>query len=162
MNWADFLIIGIVVLSAGISVLRGFVKEALSLAAWVAALWLAMAFAQPLSDMLDAWIETPSMRMAVTFLIIFIGVLLLGGMLGYLAGQVVKKTGLSGTDRMLGTVFGVLRGVVIVGILVLLAGFTPLPGDPWWSESQLLPHFERFALWLAGFLPPDIAGRIGF
>jgi membrane protein required for colicin V production len=63
---------------------------------------------------------------------------------------------------MLGVVFGVARGAVIVGILVLLAGLTPLPSDPWWRESMLVPHFERFALEIRGLLPAEVAQYFEF
>ena len=86
----------------------------------------------------------------------------MGGLVNYLMGELVEKTGLSGTDRMLGLVFGIVRGVAVVGIIVLLAGLTPLPRDPWWNESRLLMHFEQLALWMRGYLPPEIASYIAF
>ena len=83
-------------------------------------------------------------------------------MVNFAAGKLIEKTGLSGTDRMLGVVFGALRGVVVVGILVLLAGFTAVPKDPWWDQSMLLKHFESMAVELRGFLPPTIAENINY
>ncbi|MCG8099299.1 MAG: CvpA family protein, partial [Candidatus Thiodiazotropha taylori] len=74
----------------------------------------------------------------------------------------VASTGLSGTDRMIGIFFGVARGAVMVAILVLLAGLTPFPNDPWWSESRLIPYFQEMALWLKGFLPSDIADNFHY
>jgi membrane protein required for colicin V production len=74
----------------------------------------------------------------------------------------VEKTGLSGTDRALGVVFGTIRGAVIIAILVLLAGFTTVPQDAWWSRSYLLHHFQDLALWIRRFLPPDIAAQIRY
>jgi membrane protein required for colicin V production len=144
------------------SLWRGFVREALSLASWVVALWVAMLFFQDLADWLVRWIETPSVRDVVAFTALFVSVVLLGGLVNFLAGQLVARTGLTATDRALGIVFGVARGVVIVAVLVLLAGLTALPQDDWWSESVLLVHFQDMALWLRSFLPEDIAQHIHY
>ncbi len=160
MNWADYAIVGIVAVSALISLWRGFVREALSLAAWIAAFWVALAFSERLAGALAAHIATPSVRLAVAFGILFLGTLLVGGLINWGAGRLVDRTGLTGTDRVMGMLFGVARGVAVVAVLVLLAGLTPLPDDPWWRESALLPHFVRLALWLRELLPPEVASSI--
>ena len=98
----------------------------------------------------------------VAFTILFVSTVVLGGLVNLLAGQLVARTGLTATDRALGMVFGIARGMVIVAVLVLLAGLTTLPQDPWWSESVLLRHFQDLALWLRSFLPPDVAGNIHY
>ena len=162
MNWADYFIIGLIGLSILVSLWRGFIKEALSLATWVLAFVVALTFSDPLAALLEPWVSLPSARAALAIGILFILVLILGGLVGYLAGQLVQKTGLSGTDRILGTVFGMARGIIIVAVMVLLAGLTAVPQDPWWDESQLMPHFERVALWLADFLPDDVADSVKF
>jgi membrane protein required for colicin V production len=159
MNWVDIAILIIVFLSALISVLRGFVREALSLLGLVISFWVAFTFSKDLAVYLAKYIETPSLQLATAFAILFIVTLLLMAIVNYLAGQLVEKSGLSGTDRMLGVVFGIVRGIAIVAILVLLAGLTPLPQDPWWDQSMFLKHFEALAIWLRGFLPPDIASN---
>lgn len=162
MNWVDYFILGLIGLSLLVSLWRGFVKEALSLITWIAAFLVALNFSDLLADRLTPWIELPSMRAAAAIAGLFIVVLIVGGLINFLIGELVKKTGLSGTDRVLGTVFGVARGVIIVGVLVMLAGLTALPQDPWWQDSALLPHFERLALWLADFLPADMADNVQF
>ncbi|MGA7800530.1 MAG: CvpA family protein [Gammaproteobacteria bacterium] len=162
MSWVDYAILTLIGVSALVSLLRGFVREALSLATWVAALWIALAFFEPLAGRLVQWISVPSLRLGAAFAALFLTVLLLGALIGYLAGQLVQKTGLTGTDRVLGMVFGVGRGILIVAVLVLLAGLTAMPRDPWWTESQLLPHFQHLAIWLRDFLPGDIAARINY
>ncbi len=83
-------------------------------------------------------------------------------MVNHLIAQLVEKTGLTGTDRALGVIFGLLRGAAIVTLLVLIAGATPMPDDNWWQNSLLLEHFERLAIWVQGFLPSDIAEYIHF
>lgn len=162
MNWVDYFILGLIGLSMLVSLWRGFIKEALSLVTWGVAFLVALTFSDPLAELLKPWISLPSARAATAIAILFVGVLLLGGLVGFLAGQLVQKTGLGGTDRVLGTVFGVARGAMIVAALVLLAGLTALPQDPWWQSSQLLPHFERLALWIADFLPPNVAANVTF
>jgi membrane protein required for colicin V production len=160
--WIDVVIISLIALSAILSLFRGFVKEALALITWLVALWVAMAFYEELAVWLSQWIATPSAQKVTAFGILFICVLLLGAMVNYLAGKLVDKTGLTGTDKLLGVIFGVARGAAIVAILVLLAGLTPVPQDPWWQDSQFLGYFEGFALWMRDFLPSEIAHNITY
>ena len=162
LGWVDYLLIGVVVLSAGISLLRGFLREALALAGWVAAVWLGLSATEPVAELFAGSIEVPSVRVALAFLIVFVGTLIASGIVVWLVGLLVEKTGLSGTDRMLGMVFGVARGVIIAALLVLLAGLTPLPRDPWWRESVLLPHLQPVAEQMRTLLPPDIARLVSF
>ena len=162
MIWVDFVLLVIIGISMLLSLWRGFVKEAVSLASWIAALWVAMLFFHELSNWLARWIDTPSIRDVLGFAILFVATVLIGGLISYLAGQLVSKTGLSATDRALGMVFGIARGIVIVAVLVMLAGLTTLPQDPWWRESLLLGHFQDVAIWLRGFLPDHVAENIHF
>jgi len=162
LGWLDFVLIGIVLLSAAISLLRGFIREALALVGWVAAVWIAITFSGQVAQWFADTIELPSMRLALAYLLLFIGTLVIAGILVWLVGLLVEKTGLSGTDRLLGMVFGLARGVIIAAILVLLAGLTPLPRDPWWREAVLLPHFQAVAEQLRAALPADVAGYINF
>ncbi len=162
MIWVDYAILVIIALSALISILRGFVRESLSLAGWVLAFWVALTFTRDLALHLEAYISVPSVRLVVAFLVLFFSALLLTMLINFLGGQLVDKTGLTGTDRMLGVVFGIARGSVIVAILVLLAGFTSVPRDPWWQESTFIHHFQELAVWIRGFLPPDSAAKIGY
>jgi len=157
MVWIDVAIIIIVTLSALISVVRGFVKEALSLVAWVLAFWVAFTFHQNLATVLVEYIDTPSLRLISAFALLFVVTLIIAAVVNNLVAQLVKKTGLTGTDRMLGVVFGIARGTVIVAILVLMAGLTQLPFDPWWQDSVFIKHFQEMAIWLKSFLPEDIA-----
>jgi len=162
MVWVDYAIIIILTLSALISVLRGFVKEALSLAAWVLAFWVAFTFHLNLATVLTEYIETPSLRLISAFALLFVVTLIIAAVVNNLASQLVKKTGLTGTDRMLGVIFGIARGVIIVAILVLMAGLTQLPADPWWQESLFIKHFQEMAMWLKTFLPEDIAANFRY
>lgn len=161
MVWVDYVILGIIGLSAVISLVRGFVREALSLVVWVAAFWVSWAFFRPLAAQLD-WFTVPSVRLGASFAILFVATLMVGALLNFLVGQLVEKTGLSGTDRLIGVLFGAARGGVLVAVLVLLAGLTPLPNDPWWQESQLIGYFQELAIWLKTLLPEDIGAKFRF
>lgn len=163
MNWVDIVILVIIALSAGLSLMRGFVREALSLFAWIASIWVAISFSHKLGIIMENIIASPTARLAVAFAILFLFTLVAGSMVNYIVGQFVKKTGLTGTDRMLGVIFGVARGVVIVAILVLLAGLIQsIPAEPWWKQSLLMAYFQDAAIWIRGFLPPDVAKNIVF
>ena len=162
MNWVDLVIVVLISLSAGISLMRGFVKEALSLAAWLVAFWVAMTFSYRLDALIVDYIHSPSVRFIAAFSILFLVTLIAGALVNYLATQLVKKTGMSGTDRMLGVVFGIARGIAIVAVLVLGAGLTPLPQESWWNHSMLLGYFQDLALWMRDYLPPDVAANFKF
>ena len=159
MIWVDYAIIGIIALSALIGLLRGFVREALSLAAWVAAIWVAVEFSGRLAAVLTHYISVPSLRLMAAFAALFLGILILIGIINFLIVRLLAKTGLGGTDQMLGIVFGIARGVVIITLLILLAGATPFPKDPWWNQSTLIVYFEDLAAMARNLLPADIASR---
>lgn len=157
LNWADFLIIAIVLFSLVISLVRGFIREACSLLTWGLALVVTIRFAPALSDVFDPYIETSSLRVVCAGALLFIVVLVIGGLLGYLITQLVDKTGLTGTDRLLGSMFGFVRGVLVVSVLVLLATLTAIPEDPWWQQSILIKASMPMVTWLQYFLPDKVA-----
>ena len=157
MNWFDYGVLVVIGVSALISVTRGFVREALALAAWILSIWIAVSFSEPLAAMLESFISTPSVRLIAAFMLLFAGSLLMMSIINMLAVKLVRSTGLTGTDRAIGMLFGIVRGVFVVAVLVFLAGLTPLPQDAWWRESLFMPHFQELALWLRDFLPADVA-----
>jgi len=159
MNWADYTILVIIGISAVISITRGFISEALSLLSWILALWLGLTFMHALAFHIP-WISVPSIRLIVSFITLVVVTLLVAALVNHLVNQLVTRTGLTGTDRMLGVIFGVVRGIVIVAICVLLAGLTPLPKDPWWQESMLLGHFQHLAMEIRKLLPPELAAYL--
>lgn len=156
MNWADYAIIGIVLVSMVVSLFRGFMREVFSLLVWLAAVYAALQAAGPLAVQLEGVIEVPSVRVIIAFVGVFLVVLAVGGLVNYLIGRLVESTGLSGTDRLFGALFGALRGLAIVLVAVIIAAFTPFVADPWWQQSILLPEMERMATWLVGFFPESI------
>lgn len=162
MNAADWLILGVIGASAAVGFWRGLVVELLSLLAWIAAFWLALRFGSEAAELLVGKIASASARMALAHLLLFVLAVLVGASITWLVGKLVRASGLSGTDRMLGLGFGLLRGVAVLLVLVLLLGFTPMPSDSWWRRSYLLPGFERGALWLRAWLPAAAAREIRF
>ena len=159
MVWVDFFIPVIILISALFSLMRGFVREALSLLGWVAAFWIALRFANTLAELFLSSITIPSIRIVVAFTILFVLTLILAALINHLASHVVERTGLTGTDRMIGVIFGIARGAVVVSILVLLAGLTTIPEDPWWEESVMIGHFEQLAIWLQSTVAPELAEK---
>ena len=155
-TWADYSIIAIVIISALISLMRGFIREAISLATWIVAAWVAIRFSPLFADSLSKWIHNPSFRTAAAFIILFFIVLILGALINHLFGQLIDKTGLSGTDRLLGLIFGAARGLLFVGVLVLLGNISNMTKDSWWNDSQLIPQFQGLAHWLQSFVPAQI------
>lgn len=156
MTWIDYLILGIILVSALVSLFRGFLRETVSLLAWIIGFWLALRFARNLGG-LFGFVHNPSLRVVIGFIIIFVVVLLLGATANFFVGRLVKRSGAGMADRILGVIFGVARGVVIVMALALVAGFTVLPHGPTWRRSVLAPYAETLALDVRRWLPPEVA-----
>lgn len=149
MNWADWIIVAIIALSSLISLKRGFIREALSLAIWGAALIISMLFQDSLAYLLEDHIELASLRRIVAVGILFASTLILGSLISYLCAELIRMTGLTGTDRMLGMIFGFLRGSIIVVLLVMfLPPLLHVDKDPWWQQSLLIPHFAMLEGWV--------------
>lgn len=149
MNWADWAIIAVFVLSCLIGMIRGLVREALSLVIWMVAVLAAKLLGHRFEHLLANQIETPSIRLMTAYAIIFIATLIIGAIVNYLIGALVRVTGLSGTDRLLGMVFGAARAFIIVmALLILLPGFIPVNKDDWWQQAQLIPHFLACEGWV--------------
>ena len=162
MNWIDLVIIILVILSAVISLMRGFVKEALSLAGWIVSFWVALTFAGGLANLLDNTIEDAILRLIFSFVVLLILSLLATSAVNFFANHLVERAGFAGTDRTIGVVFGTLRGILVVAVLVLFAGLTPFPQTSSWDNSFLLSYFEGMAVWLRDFMPSSVADSFKF
>lgn len=156
MTVVDVVVIFVIFLSALFSLIRGFVKEAISLATWIIAIWLAATFAPKLAAALPNSLESEAVRQAVGFGVLFVLTLMVGALVNMLVTQVVKKTGLSSADRIFGVAFGILRGGLIVIVFVVIGGMTPLPEADWWQSSVLLQWFESAAIVIQDYIPDDL------
>ncbi|MDP6437476.1 MAG: CvpA family protein [Gammaproteobacteria bacterium] len=136
----DYVLIVVLGLSTVVSLFRGFFKEALSLTTWVVALWVAWKVGPQLAGNLEPWLSTSVLRLWVARVLIVIGVLIAGGLLGWFLGIVLESTGLSGTDRSIGMVFGFARGVILAGLLVMILELLGFNETGWWYESKLIPY----------------------
>ena len=162
MAWIDLVIIAVIALSALISLIRGFVKESISLVTWVVAGLLALRYYGPMADLLEPFINSVTLRQWIGGGILFVATLIVGAIVNFIVSQLVSKTGLSGTDKTLGIIFGGARGVLIVTMVVLLAGLTPMPEASWWQDSVMIEFFQQLAEWVRGVIPADAVGDFGF
>lgn len=152
MIWIDYVILAIVGLSTLVSLARGFVKEAISLVIWVSAFVVASQFYLDLASFLTN-ISDQLLRNAAAVAILFIATIVVGSLVNYVISQLVEKSGLTGTDRILGLVFGAIRGVLIVSALLFFVdAFTPLSDSPWWQQSKLIPEFKVIVEWFFEYL----------
>ena len=153
MNWLDYLLIAIVGLSAAISLIRGFVREAISLAGLVAAFFVASHFSPVAADWYAAWLPSAVLRELAGFATLFVLVTMAAGLVGWLAGKLVDAAHLTATDRMLGLFFGAARGLLLIGLAFLI--YTSLAGrpGPWIAESKLAPYAIRLGEWIGGLIP---------
>lgn len=143
----DYIIIAIIAFSIIISLLRGFIREVMSLVSWVVAFFVASHFYPYLANYLTQ-IESLYIRNGTAIAILFIATLIVGGIVNYVLGELVDKTGLTSTDRVLGACFGLLRGVLIVAaLLFFMDTFTNFSQSDWWKESKLIPHFGFIVEW---------------
>ncbi len=161
MAWFDYGVLTVLGLSLLLGALRGLVREMVSLAGWIAAFVLATAFSGIVGGQLPESLG-PLLSGLLGFLLIFIGVLLLSGMLGLVLSLLLRAVGLGFLDRLLGAAFGVVRGVAIALLAVLLAGLTPLPREPFWRQAVLSGPFETVALALGPYLPEGVAQRLKY
>jgi len=147
-HWVDWVIVLVVVVSIGISLWRGFVREAISLAGWVAAFIVANMLVEPMATLLAGLISNVTGRYVVAYALLFIATLMLAGLAGIMARQIVRATGLSVLDRVLGTAFGFARGVILILVVVFIIRQLLPPQDLQWLElSQLMPHLDVLADW---------------
>ena len=147
LNVFDWILVGIIATSSVFGLLRGFVKELLSLASWVAAFFVARLFSFKLSNFMVDWIDQPQFRVIAAFAILFAVTLVVGALINNVFSRLVSATGLSGTDRLFGMVFGVVRGGLLVIIMVSLLSLTPVSNDQWWQNSLIIHHFILVDEW---------------
>ncbi len=162
MTTFDLIVVLVIALSVVVGVLRGAVKEVLSLAGWIAAIWVANSQAQRAAQWLPGNLSSPTLRLIAAYVTLFIATLLLATLLRFLVQRLVKALNLSAIDRVFGVCIGLARGILIVLLGVLVSGMTPLPREEAWRHAMSSKWFETLAIAVKPLLPDDIARRIRF
>lgn len=162
MTSFDYLVLAILVISAFLGLMRGLIKEILSLCAYLAAFLGAIWWGPRVSSWLDLYLENALLRTGLAYLAVFLIVLLIVGLLNMTLGTLIEKTGLTPADHGLGTLFGFLRGVVLVLTLVTLAGYTELPSESWWTEARLSGACVQAVQQIKQWLPPSLASWLPY
>ncbi|MEO8444413.1 MAG: CvpA family protein [Gammaproteobacteria bacterium] len=139
----DYLLVGILLVSGLVGLLRGLIREVLSLVIWAGALWVAARYGEQAAVLLGSSVSDPVWRQWAGRLGLFVGVLFGGSILAWLIGYFVRRSAITGTDRVLGMLFGVARGVLVAGILALALEVGGFVAEPWWQESKLLPYAAK-------------------
>jgi len=158
----DYLVLFVLIASVVISTLRGLVKEILSLLGWIVAFVVANAYGAQLAPMLPELLPGETARLIMAFIVLFLGVRILMGLLSLAIGAVIAATGLTLADRGLGGLFGLARGIVIVLAAVILCGMTAIPQQDFWRNALLSPMAETGARTVKPFLPAALAEHVRF
>jgi membrane protein required for colicin V production len=153
MALVDYVFVGIILISVLVGALRGFIREALSLATWIFAFVGALRYGPECAERLKTAIDSEPIRMIAGYVLPFFLILLAGGLLIWLITRLVRGAGLGPVDRLLGSGFGLLRGGLIVVALVMLAGSSALGRESWWRQSALVPWIQPFAKDVESLIP---------
>jgi membrane protein required for colicin V production len=162
MTLFDYTVLAILGASVLVSVMRGFTREALSLAAWVIAFFAANALSGVAAQWFAPMIEDGSLRALAAFAAVFVVTLILMSLVAMALSGALKKAGLGLEDRLLGGFFGFARGMVIVLVLVLVSGLTALPRQPAWSNAMLSPPLEALAGAIKPWLPQAVSRYLSY
>ena len=162
MTAFDYTVIAIVVASMVLGVWRGVVGEIIALVAWILAFLAAKMFGGEVAQLFLSSIADPAMRIVAAWVAVFVVVLILMALLRLAVHGLLKALGLSLTDRLLGIVFGLARGLIIVLALVAVGGMTMVAKEKWWSEAYFSAPLETAVLAGKPWLPPEVSKRIRF
>lgn len=162
MTSFDYVALAIIGVSIILSVMRGFIREALAFLGWIAAFITAKTYTAQLLPMMPESIPTESIRILAAFLILFFATLLVASLLAIALSSVFKKMGLGWLNRILGVFFGMARGLVIVCIIVFLAGLTELPNDERWRNAMFSAPLEALVISVLPWMPISIAKHVKY
>ncbi len=162
MTGLDWLLLGVILASTVLALMRGMVSELLSLAGWVGAFYVAKEYAASVEPLLPQAIPTQDVRWLASFVVVMVVVWLLLAVFRLVASKLIHGIGLGGADRLLGSLFGVARGVLLATLIVMLGGLTHMPAEPFWRNAVLAAPFEQLAMSLKHWLPEAMAARINF
>ncbi|HEY5643770.1 MAG TPA: CvpA family protein [Woeseiaceae bacterium] len=152
----DIIIAVAIVISVIVGFVRGFVKETISIAALLFAIWAALYFGPAVGDVSNSWLSSEELQRWFGRILIFAVVLSLGGLLGWGISKLVRLSVLSGLDRMLGSLFGAARGVLLIAVAVLGGQFAGFDNDDWWLDSRSIPYFTVIAEWITVMAPEGL------
>lgn len=163
LNWTalDYALAAVMFFSVILSFFRGFIREAISLVTWFLAFYFALQFAPTLSGALH-FISNPKISYAISAILIFLIVLLLGKIVGKLAHEVMKISLLGFFDKILGFIFGVVRGALFITIILFVIELTSWHTAAWYQHSQLAPHFQKCVDYCRTLLPKELLPKSGF
>jgi len=162
MTWLDYAVLGVIGASVLWGLWRGLVREVISIAGWVLAFVAANLFAVPLARVMPQAIPTAELRLLAAFMGIFIAALVVATLCGVLLAKLAKAAGLAGLDRLLGSFFGLARGLLIVLAFALIAGLTQMPRKAFWQNSVSGAPMARAALAIRPWLPQSLAVRLRY
>jgi membrane protein required for colicin V production len=148
LTGADLFILLILLGSTLIGALRGFIREAVSVAFWILAIWAAWQFGPAVEPHLGGVLTDPTIAPWVGRLVILILVLLFGWVVGMLLSYFTRALGLGPLDRVIGLFFGILRGLVLMGLVVIGGELLHMNQEEWWGRSKLIPYGETVGDWL--------------
>ena len=158
MSGADHLFAIILLASGVLGYLRGFIREAIALLTWLIGLWLAWHFAHLVNPWLGGALAEPGVREWAGRAVVLFGVLLVGAGIGGIVGYYMRRAaGFAPVDRLVGALFGLMRGVVVIGLLVIGGRAVDLDLEPWWDKSRSMPVAEAVANWLEQYARPAAA-----
>ncbi len=149
----DIIIAVALVASIVVGLVRGFVKEALSIVTLLVAIWAALYFGPVVGGVSKSWLSSAELQIWFGRVLVFGVILSVGGLLGWGISKLVRVSMLGGLDRLLGSLFGVVRGILLVAVFVIGGQFAGFDNDGWWLKSRLLPHFEVVADWIKVLAP---------
>lgn len=152
----DYGVIFLILVSIVIGLFRGFVKEVLSIVVWTLSVFAALKFYEELSIYFTGITDNSTIRSGIAIAVIFIGCLIIGSIISHLISVLVKSTGLSGTDRLLGVIFGFLRGVLVVAVIILIVNYSEFSKDPMWKDSYIANKMQPLVNWLQEFVPSKV------
>lgn len=162
MTVFDYTVLTIVGLSVIYSVMRGMVREVLSILGWLAAFYVGRIYTGQLAPLMPIEIPTEGLRILAAFLVLFLATLLVATLLAIAISAILKKIGLGWFDRLFGAVFGLLRGLLIVCIMVFLAGLTELPKDARWKNAMFSSPIEALVISMLPWLPEGIVKHVKY
>ncbi len=149
----DIIIAVALLVSVVVGLMRGFVKEAISIAALLIAIWAALYFGPAVGDVSSSWLSSEELQMWFGRILVFAIILSLGGLLGWGISKLVRMSVLSGMDRFFGSLFGAVRGVLLLAVFIIGGQFAGFDNDDWWLHSRLIPHVEVVADWIKVMAP---------